>query len=187
MTQNPKPYATGQDFCRIFRDDMNRLYLLSFLLTADHPLAEKCFVQGLEDAKSGNPVFKEWARSWARRMIISNAIRMIDPRANRTGLNDAWIREEVDPITTTKEMAAILALPAFERFAFVMSILEGYSDRECALLLQCSTGDVIAARTRALQKVGASAELQRKVIGVDPDGAGVNFRPNLVSRLAASI
>ena len=50
---------------------MNRLYLLAFLLTADHTTAEKCFVWGLEDSKKGNLVFKEWAQSWARRTIIA--------------------------------------------------------------------------------------------------------------------
>src|ERR1700734_1321289 len=76
----PAPYASSADFCRIFDEDMNDLYLLSFLLTADREKAEQCFVSGLEDAVEGNPVFKEWARSWARRVIIVNAVRVINPR-----------------------------------------------------------------------------------------------------------
>src|ERR1700724_3192522 len=76
----PTPYASSADFCRIFDEDMNDLYLLSFLLTADREKAEQCFVSGLEDAVEGNPVFKEWARSWARRVIIQNAVRAITPR-----------------------------------------------------------------------------------------------------------
>src|SRR4029077_10222346 len=73
-------YASRDDFRRIFDEDMNGLYLLSLLLTADREKAEQCFVSGLEDAVEGNPVFKEWARSWARRAIIQNAIRVINPR-----------------------------------------------------------------------------------------------------------
>src|SRR6202041_3815734 len=76
----PAPYASSADFCRIFDEDMNDLYLLSFLLTADREKAEQCFVSGLEDAVEGNPVFKEWARTWARRVIIVNAVRAINPR-----------------------------------------------------------------------------------------------------------
>src|SRR5580693_490008 len=76
----PTPYASSADFCRIFDEDMNDLYVLSFLLTADREKAEQCFVSGLEDAVEGNPVFKEWARSWARRVIIQNAVRAITPR-----------------------------------------------------------------------------------------------------------
>lgn len=50
-------------------------------------------------------------------------------------------------------MAALLELDAFERFAFVMSALEGYSDRECSLLLGCTRDTLIEARSRALQQV----------------------------------
>ena len=77
---SPMPYASNGDFQRIFHEDMNGLYLLSFLLTADHEKAEQCFVSGLEDAVNGNRVFKEWARSWARRVIIKNAVKVINPR-----------------------------------------------------------------------------------------------------------
>ena len=58
--QKPSPYATRKDFCRIFEKDMNRLYLLSFLLTADDTLAEQCFAGGLHISQEGNLVFKEW-------------------------------------------------------------------------------------------------------------------------------
>jgi len=95
---NSTAYATSTDFCRIFESDMNRLYLLAFLLTTDHASAEKCFVSGLEDSKTGSVVFKDWAQSWARRTIIASAIRMIHPRpqlatenhqpANGTGLGE---------------------------------------------------------------------------------------------------
>ena len=73
-------YANSDDFRRIFDENMNSLYLLAFLLTADHGWAEQCFVSGLEDAVEGNPVFREWAPSWARRAIIQNAVRLITPR-----------------------------------------------------------------------------------------------------------
>src|ERR1700728_4166522 len=79
------PYASSDDFRRVFDDDMNTLFLLSFLLTADREKAEQCFVSGLEDAVEGNPVFQEWARSWARRAIIQNAVRAINPRPVERG------------------------------------------------------------------------------------------------------
>jgi hypothetical protein len=42
-------------------------------------------------------------------------------------------------------------LAPLERFVFVMSVLERYSDRECSLLLYCMVKDVIDARSRSLQ------------------------------------
>src|SRR5205823_7263442 len=78
-TTRVQGYATQDEFCRIFSEDENALYLLSYLLTADALKAEQCFVAGLEDSIQGNPVFKEWVRSWSRRMIIKNAIQMVSP------------------------------------------------------------------------------------------------------------
>jgi hypothetical protein len=68
--QETTRYAMRADFCLIFTKDMDSLCLLSFLLTGEHSLAEKCFVHGLEDSQKGNPVFNEWALSWARRTIV---------------------------------------------------------------------------------------------------------------------
>ena len=76
----PRPYASSDDFREVFNEHMNSLYLLAFLLTADPKKAEQCFVSGLEDAVEGNPVFKEWAHSWAPRAVILNAVRVLGPR-----------------------------------------------------------------------------------------------------------
>jgi len=72
-------YASREDFHKIFSEDTNSLYQLSLLLTRDSAKAEQCFVSGLEDCVAGNSVFREWARSWAKRAIIQNAIRELKP------------------------------------------------------------------------------------------------------------
>jgi hypothetical protein len=168
--QGPTPYATGSDFCRIFKEDMNGLYLLAFLLTADETLAEQCFVGGLEDSQKGNPVFQEWARSWARRMIIQKAIQVIRPRPEDNGDANAWSNRSAGEATTEPvEVAAVVALPAFERFVFVMSVLEHYSDQECSLLLGSTRRDEIAARTSALQRITSYAELRQKLTTIDSE------------------
>src|SRR5207237_9434291 len=41
----------------------------------------------------------------------------------------------------------------FERFVFVMAVLEGYSPRECSALLGCPVQDVIEAKSLALQRL----------------------------------
>jgi hypothetical protein len=77
-------YASHEDFHTIFNEDLKELYRLSFLLTRDLAKAERCFVSGLEDCVSGNPVFREWARSWAKRTIVQNAIRELKPRPSQS-------------------------------------------------------------------------------------------------------
>ena len=150
----PTPYATASDFCRIFNNNMDGLYLLSFVLTGDHDMAEKCFVRGLNGSSKGNPVFKEWAESWARRVIIQNAIQMVRPRVSINGASTG----KADQAGDVAEIARLLSLPDFERFAFVMTVLEHFSDQEASLLLNCTRGDVTAARTRALEQLGKIAE-----------------------------
>ena len=56
---------------------------LSFLLSGDRGEAAKCFVAGIEDCVvKENHVFREWARTWAKRVIVENAIRELKPRQN---------------------------------------------------------------------------------------------------------
>ena len=148
---------------------MNRLYLLAFLLTTDRTTAQKCFVRGLDDSLRGNPVFREWARSWARRMIIQNAIQIIGPRPDSSASRSASDQNAHHAMTIPAEIDAIVALPAFERFVFVMSVLERCSDQECVVLLGCSRADVMAARSRALQQIGSAAELHRRLVALDAD------------------
>jgi DNA-directed RNA polymerase specialized sigma24 family protein len=167
------PYATRVDFCRVFEKNTNSLYLLCFLLTADHEAAEKCFVSGLEDSAQGSPVFAAWAESWARRTIIDNAIRMIRPQPEsgaQTSTSDNTSDNNERRRTTEPAMiATVIDLSDFDRFVFVMSVLERYSDQECSLLLDCSRTSVVAARIRALQKIGNSAEDHRGLVGVGGD------------------
>src|ERR1700722_17923936 len=161
----PMPYASSDDFRRVFDQDMNDLYLLSFLLTADREKAEQCFVSGLEDAVEGNPVFKEWARAWARRAIIQNAVRAINPRPVERGRSHSSSVDNNDqalPHQQQLEIAGVLGLEPFDRFVYVMTVLERYSDHECSLLLGCARRDVLAARTRALQQLGSAMELHYK-------------------------
>jgi hypothetical protein len=156
-------YATAADFCRIFDKDMNSLYLLSLLLTGDHEKAEQCFVAGLENAISRNRVFKEWARSWTRRVIVQNALRLMNPRPNNEDESLDSVRVETNDKTTSErpEISAVLGLQTFDRFVFVMSVLEDHSCLDCSLLLGCTRQNVLAARIRALQQIGSAAESLR--------------------------
>ena len=143
---------------------MNSLYLLSLLLTADPQKAEKCFLSGFEESVGNNSVFKERARLWARRSIIFRAIRLLCPRPNgENESNEAWLSALIGKASSEihaelqghPNFARIVRLKAFERFVFIMSILEKYSDQECSLLLGCFRRDVINARTAATRHLAS--------------------------------
>jgi hypothetical protein len=165
----PTPYASCDDFRKIFNQEMEGFYLLSFLLTGDREKAEQCFVSGLDDSVKGNPVFKEWANSWARRAVIQSAVQIINPRpqpidGKGNGRSNAGSSNSKGKtlLVEQAEIAAVLELEPFERFVYVMSVLERYSDQDCSVLLGCTRRDVLAARTHALQQIGSAAELRRK-------------------------
>jgi hypothetical protein len=53
------------------------------------------------------------------------------------------------------DFARIVALNSFERFVFIMSILEKYSAQECSLLLGCFRRDVINAQVTAVRHLAS--------------------------------
>jgi len=69
-------------------EDRTRLYLLSFLLTADRAKAEQCSVAGLDVSAEDNAAIRDWTHSWARRIVINNALRLIAPHPE-TGVHEA--------------------------------------------------------------------------------------------------
>jgi hypothetical protein len=149
-------YATATDYCEIFAEEMHSLYLLAFLLTADKDKAEQCFIGGLGECVERIGVFMEWARSWARRAIIKNAIRISRPTPEDSG-NGAFISVRWSVTAgTSNPFGAIVSLCAFERFVFVMSVLEGQSDEDCQSLLRCSRQEVVIAREVAIRLLAAA-------------------------------
>jgi hypothetical protein len=153
-TVSNNEYATDQTFCQIFVEDMNQLYLLALLLTGDYQRAEQCLIASLEDCVFGLPVFGKWARGWTRRKIITNAIRIVSPATTSEGtVCKADSPEPAMRLDLREPLEAITRLGPFERFAFVLSVFERYTVRECSILLKGARADVIRARIRALQKL----------------------------------
>jgi len=145
-------YATATDFFATFNEELHSLYLLAFVLTADHDKAEQCLVRAMGESVEWSGVFTDWALSWSRRAVLKRAIQMIMPVPEHadevpiTTLRAPATLDEDDPF------AAILLLNPFERFVFVMSTLEGQSDAECAVLLRCSRRDVMMTRVLAVKR-----------------------------------
>lgn len=146
-------YTTGADFCRIFAEDMDSLYLLGYLLTADAEKAEHCFVAGIGDCVEGNAVFKEWARSWARRAIVQHAIQLAGPAVLTGTSSNRGAERQIEP-----RLQAVLGLDTLERFVYVMSVLEGYSHQDCSILLGCPRQTIVNARARAIDRLAAKGD-----------------------------
>ena len=180
-------YAADVDFCDLFTNDTKHLYLLTFLLIANHQESVQCFASTVDEAFQEPAVFKQWARSWVKRRLIENAIEMVAPVSARNGQKrDLWSPGQCE--TKECEIDMVTKLAAFDRFVFVMSILERYSDWDCALLLGCGMSKVARTRMRALRRLPALAAL---LPGGDRLGVGGmevtrNHRPSNPRRSVAT-
>jgi hypothetical protein len=133
----------------LFRKDASGLYMLALLLTADRSMAESCFVPGLDDAYvDGNKAFGDWVHVWARRIVIRSAIRLVRERqgTEERVAKRPRVTERVGPPAIEK----ILSLGDLERCVYVLSVLEGYPDRDCASFLGVSLTQIHEIRIRVL-------------------------------------
>lgn len=151
-------YATQEDFYTIFNDYLMEFFQLAFLLTRDHEKAERCIVKGLEGCVARNRIFREWARSWARRTIIQNAILELRPRPSQSnsplsGAIFPYVGHISNGPSEPFSMDLVLGLEDFERFVFVMSVLERHSEHDCSLLLGCSVREIREARNHAMKEL----------------------------------
>ena len=181
---NASRYTTSDDFCRVFSEELYGLYQLSFLLTGDHEKAERCFFAGLEDCCRANHVFRDWALSWAKCTISRHAIRELRPRPSRD--ITTWSETVLSASAAHADFQdgyfkaeAVLALEDFERFVFVLSVLERHSDRDCALLLGCSILEVRRARIVATLHIVGSSSARLAVVMVCPLDRGSHSSPEL--------
>jgi len=162
-------YANRVDFCEVFERDVKTLYLLAFLLTANHEDAERCLEATIDEVFNENGVVKAWARSWVRRCLIKEAIHTVFSRSARSDeLRNRWYEELTEP-RLNNMVNAVTGLEPLERFVFVTSILEGYPTRECALLLNCAPRSIAQLRVRA----------SRRLAGADPLVTENQTRPSV--------
>jgi len=87
------------------------------------------------------------------------------------------------PLVLQAEVSAILKLAPLERFVFVMSTLEGYSDHDCSILLDCARRDVTGARARALQQLGSLMNFQKNE--ADAASEDLAMREKVIERTIA--
>ena len=131
-------------------DQVIKLYLLSFLLTADKLLADQCFSRTMDDyVGSPEAVASEWARGPGRAGVIKRAVQLIRPapKSVHSWSHASGLRPSLSP--AHQPFSEITSLSAFERFVFVLSVLEGYSEEECASLLECNPAEVRCSRDLA--------------------------------------
>jgi hypothetical protein len=104
--------------------------------------------------------------------MIENAIESACHVTARNGQKrDLWSAKQHENEKPC-EIDSVTQLPSFERFVFVMSILERYSDWDCSVLLECSMKKIAQARIGALRRLPGQAAAVRR--GDEPSSRRVS-------------
>jgi DNA-directed RNA polymerase specialized sigma24 family protein len=145
-------YATPEDFEQLFAKQKIELLRLSLQLTANAAKAEMCLILAMRDCLFRSTVSKDRVRTWARRMVIRNAIHLVwgtpNELADESGF-EFQLQPSCLPLEALQDSVEILTLPNLDRLAFVICVLERYSILDCALLVGKSPREVYDAMARA--------------------------------------
>ncbi len=156
-----RPYAAAAADClKTFDQQMDSLYLLALLLTGDTDKGKECFAGGLGEIGS-HGLSKEDPCSWAREAIVRYAVQMIRPIPEK-GAGKYFASAAPVISGTSNPFAVVVSLSEFERFVFVLSVLEGLSDEECQSLLRCSLQELLRARKIALKLFAADSTVYER-------------------------
>jgi hypothetical protein len=147
------------DDCQSLISHMEQYFLLGLLLTGSEDDAENCFILALDawSKATGNLVDRELAHISMKRALVDSAIQICNSAFShvpRESEADIW--NERPEMAYPPWVAAILQLETFDRFVFVLSVLESYSDKDCADLLHSQPEEIAERRARALHSVAVS-------------------------------
>jgi hypothetical protein len=142
-------YAGEEEFASTFEYEHEGLQRLAFLITANAEAAGRCMRLAFCQCIASSSVFKGWALKWARRMIIRNAVILtMGPEGQAWASKDDDLNNAAIASISDHSIEAVLDLPAFERCAYVICVLERYSTNDCALLLGRSPREINQALDR---------------------------------------
>jgi len=143
------------------------LYWLAFLLTGDRARSLEVSSEALVSADDRNPFFATWMVAWSRRVVIAKALaamrdelaasarRTLAARFDKAALPRNW--SPAGDTTRLHLESALLAIDVFCRCALLLSLFEGASLEDVAILLDCEL-----ALVRKAQAIGVR-ELTRNL------------------------
>jgi DNA-directed RNA polymerase specialized sigma24 family protein len=154
-------YASKEEFVSVFECERVGLQRLALLLTANSEAAMRCLICAFRECIECSSVSRKWALSWIRRMVIRNAINLAMSPSRQSSVKTNVDADSAsvafsadDALSTMATYKAILDLPEFERFVFVICVLERYSVHDCALLLGKSPRELNEVRHWVGSQIG---------------------------------
>ncbi len=138
------------------------LYWLAFLLMGDREAGVDVTLEALDFGYGANPSFSTWMLAWSRRVVIAKALAVIRDELATSARRTASKRAEKSTLPprnwapdqdATKVVLerALLAIDVFPRCALLMSVFEGMSVEDAAILLDSDRDLVRKAQLTGLR------------------------------------
>jgi DNA-directed RNA polymerase specialized sigma24 family protein len=102
-------------------------YWIALVLTGDDKKASRIVASGIHEIADSGTVFGEWMCAWGIGVVIKACVALrADELRKEEGSGEYW-RAKAAPLSTERLRQALLLLPLFPRFVYVLRVLEGYS------------------------------------------------------------
>jgi DNA-directed RNA polymerase specialized sigma24 family protein len=132
-------------------------YWIALLLTGDEDTAARIISSGIHGVADSGTVFRDWMCAWAIGAVIKACVALrTDELRKEEGSGEYWhakapqlstIELQQAPLSMERLRRALLLLPLFPRFVFVLRVLEGYSLSYVASILNVDNEACQAALT----------------------------------------
>jgi hypothetical protein len=140
-------------------------YWIALVLTGDEDTAARITSSGIHGVADSDTVFGEWMCAWGIGVVIKACVALrTDELGKEKGSGEYWRAKAAEgstielqraPLSTERVRRALLLLPLFPRFVYVLRVLEGYSFSYVASILNV---DKEACQAALAYSFGALAE-----------------------------
>jgi len=140
-------------------------YWIALVLTGDENTAARIISSGIHGVADSGTVFGEWMCAWGIGVVIKACVALrTDELRKEKGSSEYWrakaaegstIELQQAALSTERVRRALLLLPLFPKFVYVLRVLEGYSLSYVASILNV---DEEACQAALAYYFGAFAE-----------------------------
>ena len=146
-------------------------YWIALVLTGDEKKASGIVASGIHEIADSGTVFGEWMCAWGIGVVIKACVALrTDKLRKEKGSGEYWraktaegstIEWQQTPLSTERVRRALLLLPLFPRFVYVLRVLEGFTLSYVASILNI---DEEACQAALAYSFGAFAQALLSVL-----------------------
>jgi DNA-directed RNA polymerase specialized sigma24 family protein len=142
------------------------LYRLAFLLTGDRARSLDVTLEAIDSGDVMTSFFSNWIQSWSQRLVIAKALAGIREQLIASARRTASLRIEKFALPSRNLFAdpdsdgagghiesALLSIDVFPRCALLLTVFEGMSEEDAAILLDADLDSVRKARIIGLREL----------------------------------